>query len=148
MGLVVLLFPLFLGAQSTAQRFVSKYRPLTDSLSVSYGIPASIMLGISILESGSGTSQNAQLLKNFFGIVGKNNLLQSHGIKTRYKQYATDTASFVDFCRLMTRKRFYSTLKNNSDSKAWVKAISAAGYSEMPDVWQTRVLATIRKHRL
>lgn len=148
MGLIVLFFPLLLTAQSAANRFVSKYRPLSDSLSASYGIPASVILGISLLESGAGTSRNARLLKNYFGIVGKNNLLRTHGIRTRYKQYATDSGSFVDFCRLMTRKRFYTSLKDNSDPILWVNAISRSGYSEMPAVWQKRVISTIRKHRL
>lgn len=147
-GMFLFLFPPFLSAQTTAQRFVSKYRPLTDSLQTVYGIPAAVMLGVSMLESGSGTSRNARLLKNYFGIVGKNNLLRTHGIRTRYRQYATDTSSFVDFCRLLTRKKFYSGLKNNPDPVLWVKAISATGYSEVPAIWQQRVLSTIRKNRL
>lgn len=135
-------------AQSAAQRFVQRYRPLADSLSPAYGIPASVILGISLLESGSGTSRNCRLLNNFFGIVGKNNLLRTRGIRTRYKQYPTDTASFVDFCRLMTRKRFYASLKNNPSSQSWVQAISKAGYSEEPATWQKRVMSTIRQHHL
>lgn len=134
--------------QPAAQRFISTFRPLADSLSVAYGVPASVILGVSLLESGSGTSRNARLLKNYFGIVGRNNLLKTHGIRSRYKQYASDIESFVDFCRLMTRKKFYTRLKGNSSAQEWVKAISASGYSEVPAVWQQRVLTTIRKHRL
>ncbi len=144
----VMLLPFSLAAQSAPQRFITKYRSLSDSLENVYGVPAAVMLGVSILESGSGTSRNARLLKNYFGIVGKNNLMQTHRIRTRYRQYATDIESFVDFCRLMTRKKFYDRLKNNPDPALWVKAMSAAGYSEMPAVWQQRVLNTIRKHRL
>jgi Bax protein len=147
-GLLLFFLPIFLSAQSSAQRFINKFRPLTDSLAAVYGIPAAVMLGVSILESGSGTSRNARLLNNYFGIVGKNNLMRTHGIRSRYRQYATDTGSFVDFCRLLTRKRFYATLKNNTDPTLWIKAISATGYSEVPAVWQQRVLSTIRKHRL
>jgi flagellum-specific peptidoglycan hydrolase FlgJ len=147
-GLAICILPWALGAQNSSHRYVLKYRPLADSLSRSYGVPASVILGVSLLESGSGTSRNCRLLNNYFGIVGKNNLLRTQGIRTRYKQYATDTASFIDFCRLMTRKRFYPSLKNNPSSLLWVQAISKAGYSEVPATWQKRVLSTIRQHHL
>jgi flagellum-specific peptidoglycan hydrolase FlgJ len=147
-GLSICILPWALGAQNSSHRYVLKYRPLADSLSRSYGVPASVILGVSLLESGSGTSRNCRLLNNYFGIVGKNNLLRTQGIRTRYKQYATDTASFIDFCRLMTRKRFYPSLKNNPSSLLWVQAISKAGYSEVPATWQKRVLSTIRQHHL
>ena len=101
-----------------------------------------------MLESGSGTSRNARLLKNYFGIVGKNNLMKTHGIRTRYKQYATASGSFVDFCRLMTRKKFYGSLKGSTNPQAWINAIAATGYSEMPIVWKQRVMSTIRKQQL
>jgi len=146
--LVFLLFPVTLLAQSRTQVYVTKFRPLADSLSGSYGIPSSIILGISILESGSGTSRNARLLRNYFGIVGKNNLLKTHGIRTRYKQYANDLESFVDFCRLLTKKKYYASLKGKTSAQDWVNAIAAAGYSEMPSVWKQRVMATIKKQRL
>jgi flagellum-specific peptidoglycan hydrolase FlgJ len=113
-----------------------------------YGIPASVILGIAIIESSSGTSRNSRLLHNHFGIVGKNNLLKTRGIKTRYKQYPDDTSSYIDFCRLMTRKRFYSKLKGNMNYKLWIDAISKAKYSEVPDVWKQRILSAIRKNKL
>jgi flagellum-specific peptidoglycan hydrolase FlgJ len=147
-GLVFILLPCLLMAQTAPQRFVTKFRPMADSLSAVYGIPASVILGISMLESGSGTSRNARMLNNFFGIVGKNNLRRTHGIKSRYKQYATEMESFVDFCRLMSRKRFYPSLKGNKSIQQWVRSIAATGYSEAPVVWQQRVMSTIRKNRL
>jgi hypothetical protein len=147
-GLSICLLPWALVGQNSSHRFILKYRPIADSLSQSYGVPASVILAVSLLESGSGTSRNARLLNNFFGIVGKNNLLRTRGIRTRYKQYASDTASFVDFCRLMTRKRFYASLKHNSNATLWVQAISKAGYSEAPAIWQKRVMSTIRQHQL
>jgi flagellum-specific peptidoglycan hydrolase FlgJ len=88
------------------------------------------------------------MLNNFFGIVGKNNLRRTHSITSRYKQYATEIESFVDFCRLISRKRFYPSLKGNKSIQQWVRSIAAAGYSEAPVVWQQRVMSTIRKNRL
>jgi len=129
-------------------KYVKKFRVTADSLSAVYGVPASIILGVAIMESGSGTSRNCKLLKNHFGIVGKNNLLKTKGVKTRYKQYPDDLSSYVDFCKLMTKKKFYKRLKENMDHKLWADAISKAGYSEIPDIWKQRLLAIIKNNKL
>lgn len=144
-----LLLALLLLLTSRAQtRYIDMYRPLADSLSVVYGIPASVMLGVAIIESGSGTSRNAKLLNNHFGIVGKNNLLKTKGIRSRYKQYPSVRASYIGFCQMLTRKRFYQKLKGNNDYKLWLEAMSKAGYSEAPLQWKTRISAAIRKYKL
>ena len=130
------------------QKYIGKYRHLADSLSQNYGIPTCIILGVALLESGSGTSRNCKLLNNHFGIVGKNNLMKTKGIKTRYKQYPSAHASYVDFCKVVARKKFYKELKDNKDYKLWVDAMSAAGYSEVPDQWKAKVIATIQKNNL
>lgn len=130
------------------ERFISKYGPLADSLEREFGIPASLILGVSIIESSSGTSRNCRLLKNFFGVKGRNNLLKTKGIRSGYKQYATDTASFVDFCKIVSRKKVYASLKGNTDSKKWVAALSKTGYSEVPATWQSLINNTIKKHQL
>src|SRR5690606_7874251 len=125
-------------------KYIQTYRPLADSLSVVYGIPSSVMLGVAIIESGSGTSRNAKLLNNHFGIVGKNNLLKTKGIRSRYKQYPSVKASYIGFCQLLTRKKFYPKLKGNNDYKRWLEAMSKAGYSEAPVEWKKRISAAIR----
>lgn len=129
-------------------KYIQTYKPLADSLSVVYGIPSSVMLGVAIIESGSGTSRNAKLLNNHFGIVGKNNLLKTKGIRSRYKQYPSVKASYIGFCQLLTRKRFYPKLKGNHDYKLWLEAMSKAGYSEAPVEWKSRISAAIRKLKL
>lgn len=129
-------------------KFVKKFRPLADSLSTEYGIPASVMLGVSILESSSGTSRNCKLLNNYFGIVGKNKLFKTKGIKTRYKQYDNALSSFIDFCHVIKKKKYYKILRGNMNYKLWVDAISKRGYSEIPDIWKERVLTTIQKNKL
>jgi flagellum-specific peptidoglycan hydrolase FlgJ len=145
LGFIVGLLLLSLSLPAQTKHFLQKFRPLADSLSAEYGIPAAIILGVSILESGSGTSRNCKLLNNYFGIVGKNNLLKTKGIKTRYRQYPDAIASFVDFCKLLAKKKYYKKLKGNMDYKLWVDAISKSGYSEVPVVWKKRVSDTIKK---
>ncbi len=132
----------------TQSKYVSKFRPMADSLSAIYGVPTSVILGVAIMESGSGTSRNCKLLNNHFGIVGKNNLLKTKGIKSRYKQYPDALASYIDFCKLMTKKKFYKRLKDNMDHRLWADAISKAGYSEIPDIWKQRLLSIIKKNKL
>ncbi len=149
MSLSLLSLLLLSGVMLQAQgKYIQAYKPLADSLSVVYGIPSSVMLGVAIIESGSGSSRNAKLLNNHFGIVGKNNLLKTKGIRSRYKQYPSVKASYIGFCQLLTRKRFYPKLKGNSDYKLWLEAMSKAGYSEAPAEWKARISAAIRKLKL
>ncbi len=129
-------------------KYVKKYRPLADSLAAIYDFPAAVMLGVAIVESGSGSSRNAKMLNNHFGIVGKNNLLKTKGIKSRYKQYSQVADSYEDFCQLLSRRKFYSTLKGNKDYRVWVDAISKTGYSEMPEEWKKRINGAIRRNKL
>lgn len=126
-------------------KYVKEFKPYADSLSEEYGIPTAVMLGIAILESGSGTSRNAKLLNNHFGIVGKNKL---KNIKSRYKQYDHARESYKDFCKLVKKKKFYEKLKGNKNPTVWIEALSKAGYSEVPETWKTRVLSTIKKNKL
>jgi len=128
--------------------FREKYQPLVDSLSSVYQIPASVILGVAIIESGSGTSRNSKLLKNFFGIKGRNNLLKTKGIRSSYKQYKTDTASFIDFCKLVAKKQFYPKLAGNPDYRPWIEALSKTGYSEVPATWRNLIMNAIKKNRL
>lgn len=142
------IFMLTILAAQGQTKYLQTYGPLADSLSIVYGIPSSVMLGVAIIESGSGTSRNAKLLNNHFGIVGKNSLLKTKGIRSRYKQYPSVKASYIGFCQLLTRKKFYPKLKGNNDYKLWLEAMSKAGYSEAPVEWKTRISAAIRKFKL
>ena len=146
--LVTLLCTVMLSAASAQSKYVKKYRGIADSLASVYGIPSSIILGVAILESGSGTSRNARMLNNHFGIVGKNNLLKTKKIRTRYKQYTTVAASYADFCGVLSRKKYFSRLKGTKDTKAWIDAIAKGGYSEAPVEWKKRITATIKKNKL
>ena len=145
---VMALLFLSLTGSSQSKSYIKKFRPLADSLSSIYSIPASVILGVSLIESGSGTSRNCRLLNNYFGIVGKNNLKKTKGIKTRYKQYPDATASFVGFCKLLAKKKYYKKLKGKNDYKLWTDAISKSGYSEVPAVWKQRINEAIRKNKL
>lgn len=142
---IFLLFNLSFGFGQSS--YIKKYKPLADSLSVEYKIPSKLILAIAIVESSSGQSRNCKLLNNHFGIVGKNNVLKTHGIKTRYKQYANSIESFIDFARMISRKKYYEKMKGNPNSSDWIDEISKHGYSEKPDIWRKKIKETIKKNK-
>lgn len=62
--------------------YINKYKSTARSLSVKYGIPSSVILGVAVVESSSGQNRNSKLLKNHFGIAGKNNLRKKGYIRS------------------------------------------------------------------
>jgi Bax protein len=141
---------LFIAAQPVFSQtsYIKKYQPLADSLADEYEIPVAIILGVAIVESGSGTSRNSKLLNNHFGIIGKNDLLKTKGIYTRYKQFPDVHSSYVAFCKLVKKKKYYNKLKGNSDFTKWLEEMSKSGYTEAPEEWKKRIASVIRKHKL
>lgn len=127
--------------------YINKYKSTARSLSVKYGIPSSVILGVAVVESSSGQNRNSKLLKNHFGIAGKNNL-RKKGIYTKYKQYPTVNASYIDFCKVITRKSFYKKMKGSKNYAKWVDAISKTGYSTQPATWKKKVTTVIKKYNL
>ncbi len=124
--------------------YIKKYKPVADSLAEVFGIPASIIMAVAIVESGGGNSKVSRVLNNHFGITGKNNA----PYKTRYKQYTSALHSYIDFCKLLARKKFYGGLKGNDNHHLWITAISKTGYSEIPEEWRRKISTTIQKYNL
>jgi flagellum-specific peptidoglycan hydrolase FlgJ len=145
-----LLFFLFININFSFSQsiYIKKYKPLSDSLATVFKIPSNVILGIAIVESSSGQGRNCKLLNNHFGIVGKNNLLKTRGIKTRYKQYTNSRESYIDFARMISRKKYYIKIKGNPNASDWIDEISKHGYSEKPIMWRMRVKETIKKNKL
>jgi flagellum-specific peptidoglycan hydrolase FlgJ len=133
---------------SGQKKYIERYKKLADSLSKSYKIPSCVILGVATVESSSGAGKTVSLLNNHFGIVGKNNLMKTNGIKTRYKYYPSDTASFIDFAKLVSRRKFYKSMTGKNTCTDWITAISKTGYSEKPDVWKKRIMDVINLYKL
>lgn len=132
-------------AQKVTTHYIEKFLPIAKSLSVQWGIPVSIILGVSILESGSGTSINCRQLNNYFGVKGKNHLRKR---KTKYKQYASAEASFNDFCGIVSRKKYYPKLKGNKNYRLWLTAMNKHNYAGAKEVWIARIKTIIVNHKL
>ena len=60
----------------TPVSYVDKYNPMAQELMKDHNIPASVILAISMLESGNGTSKLSQNKHNYFGIpLGQSDLV-------------------------------------------------------------------------
>jgi Bax protein len=118
---------------------VDKYRSFIDSIAIQYQIPADLIIGVGICESGFGISKHAKKLNNYFGIRGK----YSRKRKTSYVYFDKPEDSMVEFCELITRKNYYEKLKGNPDAKVWVKALAKAHYAANGRKWSRLVKRAI-----
>ncbi|MFI5196703.1 MAG: glucosaminidase domain-containing protein [Chitinophagales bacterium] len=123
--------------------YINNHKVMAKALAERYGIPAPVILAVAAVESSGGRGPVARVLHNHFGIVGKNSFVNFRGHSSRYKQYPNVFASYLDFCVLITHKRFYHKLKGKEDCKAWVLALSSCGYSEVPEEWTQKVLGVL-----
>ena len=136
-------------AQKVVKRFIKKYEQIAVESMQKHSIPASIILGVSIVESAAGESAIAKALRNFFGIKGKNtNSEEKLGYKSAYREYASDQASFDHFCQILMKKKFYVKMKNCTDYRQWLKAMNAASYAEAKQKWVDDISRTIDKFEL
>ena len=147
--LICLLLHKGLGAQKAAVSFVQHYEPIASELMCKNGIPTSIILGVSMIESAMGQSKNCQLLNNFFGVKGKNQLHKGNsGHHSAYKQFASPKASFEDFVRMIKTKKYYAALKGNMDYRVWLHHMNKHGYAEAKGKWIHDITTVITKYKL
>jgi len=135
-------------ANAQNSSYITSHKVMATVLSQYYGIPASVILAVATIESSGGAGPAARVLNNHFGMEGKNNFVNKRGHKSRYKQYPNELASYIDFCQVVSRKSFYEDMKGNDDSRAWVKALSRCGYSEVPEEWEKKVFSVFAVYKL
>ncbi len=129
--------------------YIDSYSPIAIALMHEYQIPASVILGVAMVESGAGTSALSRKFHNHFGLVGKNtNAVKKLGRHTKYREFESDTASFRYFCDVISRKKFFPKLANTFDHRQWVTAIMNSGYAAAAGHWQQQVLIAIKKYKL
>jgi flagellum-specific peptidoglycan hydrolase FlgJ len=136
-------------AQKVVKRFIKKYEQIAIESMQKHSIPASIILGVSIVESAAGESAIAKALRNFFGVKGKNiSSKEKLGYQSAYREYANDQASFEHFCQILMNKKFYVKMKNSADYRQWLKAMNAASYAEAKQKWVDDITRAIDKFEL
>lgn len=112
-------------------------------------IPASVILGVSIVESAAGQSLLAKAFNNYFGVKGKNTDSEKKvGYKSKYKEYPSDVHSYEHFCQILKKKNFYDKLKGTTDYKQWIYSMNKANYATAKEEWVRKILATINKYKL
>ena len=131
-------------AKDAALEYIEDFKDLAVDAMHQTKIPASVILAIAMMESANGNSRVCRFLNNHFGIRGRN----SGRISSSYKEYASDEASFNDFIRVITGKKFYLSSVFVTDVHHWVAAIAKTGYSEAPTVWTGKIFKTIRQYNL
>ena len=140
-------------AQKAVKKYIKKYEGIALKKSEIYQIPASIILGIAMHESGNGNSKIAQKLNNQFGVKGNGKIViykHNKKIHTSYKKYDSVMDSFQDFARIMTERKQFSHLAESLtqyDYEKWVKGIQRAGYASSRK-WASQVLGIIHKYNL
>jgi flagellum-specific peptidoglycan hydrolase FlgJ len=136
-------------SQKSIKGYIKKYDSLAIKKSEKYGIPVSIILGVSIVESAAGQSQICKALNNFFGIKGKNlNSQKKMGYKSAYKEYVSAAESFEHFCQVVIKKKFYKKLKGSADYKEWLNQMNKASYASAKQKWIDDITKNIKKYEL
>lgn len=139
--------------KNTSQSYIEQFKDNAISIMHQTGIPASIILGIAMHESGNGNSKIAQNLNNQFGVKGGGTTVyysKKKKVKSAYKKYDSILESFADFARIMTERKQFSHLAESLtqyDYEKWVKGIQRAGYASSRK-WGAQVLSIIRKYNL
>ncbi len=139
--------------KNTSQSYIEQFKDNAISIMRETGIPASIILGIAMHESGNGNSTIAQKLNNQFGMKGNSRSVyykNKKKVRTSYKKYDSILDSFADFARLITQRREKGSISSEltaTEYEKWVKSIQRSGYASSKK-WASQVLAIIRKYEL
>ena len=135
--------------------YIDSYKDVAQSNMKKYGIPASIILGQAILESGAGTAPLSEQANNHFGIkchkdwLGESIKYDDDSIAECFRKYYNASDSFRDHALFLTTGSRYSSLfkLNKTDYKAWAKGLKAAGYAT--DVqYPTKLIGIIERFQL
>jgi len=146
--LFLLLSSFFLQAQSAGDVYIARYDSLAIEVLNKYEIPASLVLGIAMHESGCGTSKLCLVNHNHFGIKGRvKSSKTKSGYAYAYREFDTDEAAYLYFGEIISHKKYYSRLKGNMDYLKWLKAMKAANYAASPK-WISRVDHMIKHYDL
>jgi len=152
MRIAALLFFLFtsqvLYSQSAALVYIEKFDSLAIEVMNNYSIPASLVLGVALQESGAGTSKLCRVNHNHFGVKGRvKSSKTKSGYIISYRKFDTDEDSYLHFGEMLSRKKYYTVLKNDMNYYKWLKAMKAARYASSSK-WVSHVDKMIKRYDL
>jgi flagellum-specific peptidoglycan hydrolase FlgJ len=151
----MLLGSALLGAaqKNTAKSYIEQFKDDAIKIMHQTGVPASIVLGVAMHESGCGNSSLAQNLNNQFGVKGGGGAVfyrNKRKVRSAYKRYGSVYDSFQDFARIMTERSEFSGLTDkftHFDYSGWAHGIQKRGYASS-HTWSAQVLGLIKKYQL
>lgn len=135
--------------------YIENYKGVAQANMEKYGIPASIILGQAILESGSGTGTLSVQANNHFGIkchkdwLGQTVKYDDDAVDECFRKYYNASDSFRDHALFLTNRPRYAPLfkLNKTDYKAWAKGLKAAGYAT-DTLYPTKLIGLIERYQL
>jgi flagellum-specific peptidoglycan hydrolase FlgJ len=139
--------------KNTSQSYIEQFKDNAIQIMHETGIPASIILGIAMHESGNGNSNVAKNLNNQFGFKGGSTTVyykNNKKVTSAYKKYDSILESFDDFARVITHRQELGRISDELsqyDYVKWVKGIQKSGYASSKK-WASQVLAIINKYQL
>src|ERR1700748_2013528 len=137
--------------KNSSQSYIEQFKDNAVAIMHETGIPASIILGIAMHESGNGNSTIAQNLNNQFGVKGGGGAVfykHKKKVHSAYKKYDSVLDSFDDFARIITQRQQLGRLASDIsqyDYEKWVKGIQRSGYASSRK-WASQVLGIIHKY--
>ena len=151
---MLLVSALMVSAQKNSpQSYIDQFKADAIRIMHETGVPASIVLGVAMHESGCGNSTLAKNLNNQFGVKGGGRkVFYQHNkkVETKYKKYQSVYDSFEDFARIMTERTEFSGLTSkftHFDYNGWAMGIQHRGYAS-DRRWASSVLGIIKKYQL
>ena len=135
--------------------YIENYKGVAQANMEKYGIPASIILGQALLESGSGTGTLSVQANNHFGIkchkdwLGQTVKYDDDAVDECFRKYYNASDSFRDHALFLTNRPRYAPLfkLNKTDYKAWAKGLKAAGYAT-DTLYPTKLISLIERYQL
>jgi flagellum-specific peptidoglycan hydrolase FlgJ len=135
--------------------YIGTYKDIAKNNMMQYGIPASIILGQGILESGAGTGPLSALANNHFGIkchkewTGPSVAYDDDAAQECFRKYDDPSQSYQDHSLFLTSRDRYSFLfdLDRRDYQGWARGLKAAGYATDPK-YPEKLIGIIERYQL
>lgn len=135
--------------------YISQYKGIAQNNMAQYGIPASIIIGQGILESGAGTGPLSILANNHFGIKchkewnGPSVKYDDDEAQECFRQYQQPSESYTDHSLFLTSRTRYAGLflLDKGDYVSWARGLKAAGYATDPK-YPDKLIGIIERYQL
>lgn len=135
--------------------YIETYKEVSKNNMRQYGIPASIILGQGILESGAGTGPLSILANNHFGIkchkdwTGPSVNYDDDEEQECFRKYDVAIQSYQDHALFLVNRPWYRPLFDleKDDYKLWAKGLKNAGYATDPK-YPEKLIAIIERYQL